>query len=403
MTAPPEARTSRRVVISTLGIVMLAAAVAQGFGRFTFGVVLPAVREDLLDGSNTLAGLLGTANTFAYLAGALVVGSLAARLGPLGWMRLGLVLSVSGIGLAVIAPNGLVLAIALVSMGLGGAAIWIPSPGLATSVVSVARRGLAVGMMGAGVGLGIVFAGQLNNVVVSQGGSWRGVYGIEALLGLIALGLVFLVLRPRSVGISRRGGFGGFGVLSTMDGWKPLTVCYAIFGFGYLLVIAFLVARLEDDAGYSSGGASAVFATLGACTVFGGVAVGRVSDVVGRRRALVGGYVGFAASTLLLLTDDLLWVTVGAVGCGVLFAGLPTVIAAYIIDRTDATSYGPSYAAATFAFGVTQVAAPQVGGAIADWQGSFTMVFLLSAAVMSTGSLVALALPRDHDHAASLA
>ena len=75
---------------------------------------------------------------------------------------------------------------------------------------------------------------------------------------------------------------------------------------------------------------------------------------------------------------------------------IPTVIAAHIIDHTDLSSYGPSYAAATFAFGLAQVASPQAGGAIADWRGSFTLVFILSAAIMFTGSLIATRLPQDH-------
>ena len=87
----------RRVTIATFAVVMLAAAVAQGFGRFTYSVVLPDVREDLLDGSNTFAGLLGTANTFAYLAGALLVGSLARHIRPAGWLRIGIICSASGI------------------------------------------------------------------------------------------------------------------------------------------------------------------------------------------------------------------------------------------------------------------------------------------------------------------
>ena len=52
------------------------------------------------------------------------------------------------------------------------------------------------------------------------------------------------------------------------------------------------------------------------------------------------------------------------------------------MDRTDAATYGPSYAAATFAFGVAQVSSPQIGGFIADWRGSFTLVFVMSAVVM---------------------
>jgi len=397
---PPK---SRRAVVTMLGIIMLAAAVAQAFGRFTFGVLLPDIREDLLDGSNTLAGLLGTANTFAYLTGALVLGSSASLLSPVNWVRLGLVLSVSGISLAVVAPTGAILALALVLMGLGGAAIWIPSPGLAVSVLSPQRRGLGAGMMGSGIGIGLVFSGQLNNIVSDQGRTWRTVYGVESLIGVAALLLALLVLSSPTKSNPMRGGFGGFGVLSRMNGWKPLTLCYAVFGFGYLLVIAFLVARLTDDNNYSAGRASTVFAILGACTVFGGMGWGRLSDVIGRRAALIAGYIGFSSGTLLLATGNSTLTIVGAVMCGVLFGGIPTVITAYIIDRTDPTSYGPSYAAATFAFGVAQVASPQVGGILADWQGSFTGVFLLSAAVMATGSLAAMALPRDHHVAGSVA
>lgn len=392
----PDTPPRRATIIATLAVVMLAAAVAQGYGRFTYGVVLPDVREDLLDGSNTLAGLLGTGNTFAYLAGALLVGSLGRHIRPAGWLRLGIVLSTGGIAGAVFAPNGFVLGLCLLAMGLGGAAIWIPSPGIATTVVSPRWRGLAVGMMGAGVGVGIVSTGQFGNLVGDDTDAWRSVYGIELVIALVALVLVYVVLRHHRGELSASGGFGGFGVLSRVEGWRPITLCYTVYGFGYLLVVAFLVARLEDDSGWSSGRASAMFTILGACTLVGGIGAGRVSDWAGRRRTLMVGYATFSVSALLILTGDTLWVIVGVLGTGLLFSGLPTVIAAYIIDRTDETTYGPSYAAATFAFGIAQVMAPQAGGAIADWRGSFTAVFVLSAVVMGTGSLIAAALPRDH-------
>lgn len=379
--------------------VALGAAVAQGFGRFTYGVVLPEVRDDLLSGSNTLAGLLGTANTFAYLAGALLVAAAANRMAPVTMVRSGLVLSVSGLGLASLAPNGIVLGVALVLMGLGGAAIWIPSPGLATAAVSDKWRGVAVGLMGSGVGIGIVFSGQLHARVVDAGRSWQTVYAVETGLGLVTIVLAAWALGRRGAAKPTgpaRSGFGGFGVLSKMTAWKPVTICYALYGFGYLLVVAFLVARLTDDSGFTDGEAGTMFTLLGACVIVGGVAFGRVSDRVGRRRALALGFGSYAASTLLILVGDPLPVALGVIGVGINFSGTPTVIAAYIVDQTDTTTYGPSYAAATFAFGVAQVSAPQVGGALADWRGSFTAVFVLSAMVMSIGAVVALQLPPDH-------
>ena len=102
----------------------------------------------------------------------------------------------------------------------------------------------------------------------------------------------------------------------------------------------------------------------------------------------------WAIAVGLILTGRLAPVIVGAVMTGFLFGGIPSVIAAYLVDRTDGTTYGPSYAAATFAFGMAQVSSPQLGGLIADWRGSFTLVFAISAVVMASGGVVAAALPR---------
>ena len=35
--------------------------------------------------------------------------------------------------------------------------------------------------------------------------------------------------------------------IRTLEGWRPITLCYFIYGFGYLLILAFLTARLQDD------------------------------------------------------------------------------------------------------------------------------------------------------------
>lgn len=393
MTTPSVPTPTRAVVLTTFGTIMLAAAVAQGFGRFTFGVVLPDVREDLLGGSNTLGGFVATANTFAYLIGALLVGSLSAKVSPVNSVRIGLVFSVGGLATASVAPNAAVLTVAMISMGLGGAAIWIPSPGIASTVVATHLRGLAVGLTGAGVGLGIIFSGQLNGRVVAGGGNWRDVYTVHTAIGLAAIVLVFAILRDRS-GTQPSGGFGGFAVLRTLEGWKPITGCYFIYGFGYLLILAFLTSRLQDDSGFSESTASTIFAITGGCTIFGGVTLGRISDLIGRRRTLMYTFPLWSIAVGLILTGELAIVIVGAVIVGFLFGGIPSVIAAYLVDRTDAATYGPSYAAATFAFGVAQVSSPQIGGLIADWRGSFTLVFVVSAAAMTCGALFAWALPR---------
>lgn len=388
--------------VVVLAVVMGAACVAQAFGRFTYGVVLPDVRDDLL-GSNRTAGLVGTMNVAAYLAGTLAVAAASTRVRPVRLVQIGLCLSTGGLLLASRAGSGAALGAAVVVMGLGGAAIWIPSPRLAAAALPPHRRGLAAGLVGAGIGVGIVFAGRLAEVLRDGGGdgSWRDLYAVEGVIGVVVLVATLVVLRddaphPAASGVPAAGGFAGFGALRRIDGWLQLTLAYASFGFMYLLVLAFFVARLEDDAGFSSGSASAMFSVVGVATVFGGVVLGPLSDRFGRRSTLVGSFVTFCVSTLAILTGDQPLVLLGAVGVGVSFSGAPAVIAAYVVDVTDAATYGPVYSAATLAFGVAQMAAPQVGGLLADWTGSFTSVFLLSAAVAVAGAALASRLPATH-------
>ena len=70
---PSPSRTSwiRSGWITVL-VIALAAAVAQAFGRFSYGVLLPAIRDDM-GITNTLAGFIGAANVGAYLIGTLMV------------------------------------------------------------------------------------------------------------------------------------------------------------------------------------------------------------------------------------------------------------------------------------------------------------------------------------------
>jgi MFS family permease len=386
-------------------LVMAGACVAQAFGRFTYGVILPAVRDDLLGSSNGSAGFLGTVNVAAYFVGTIVVATVSARLTLVRLIRVGLCLSTSGLLLASFAGNAAALGAGLVLMGLGGAAIWIPSPRVASAALPPHRRGVASGLVGMGIGLGIVFAGQLSDAMRHGRGddSWRAVYRIEGFIGCGVLVAAFVFLRHReapTVGrpveaspVIARSGFAGFGALRRIDGWLPLTAAYAAFGFMYLLVFAFFVARLEDDSGFTADRASSMFSVVGVAAVFGGVLLGALSDRFGRRRTLAASFVAFGLSGLGVLIGRQPWVFVAAIGVGLSFAGLPGIIAAYVVDATDAVTYGPAYSAATLAFGAAQAAAPQIGGLIADWQDSFTMVFVLSATIAAIGAVLSSKLP----------
>ena len=395
---PPRAAERTWIVIV---LVMASACVAQAFGRFTWGVVLPSARDDVLDGSNTVAGFFGTLNVTAYLLGTLAVSWAASRVTLVGLMRIGLTISTGALGLAAVAPNGPVLGLALFAMGLGGAVIWIPAPAISARALPPDRAGLAVGLIGSGIGIGLVFAGQLSAWLDRRGGDpddlWQTMYRVEFLVAIVVLVGAFLLLHSQGDRPSVAGGFGGIAALRTVRAWIPATVAYAAFGFAYILVLGFLVARLEDDSGFSPGEAAAMFSVVGASTVFGGMVLGPLSDRVGRRLTVTTAFTCFGLCALLVLTGRQPWVFVASIGIGLMFSGMPALIIAHVVDHTDADTYGPAFSAATLAFGATQMISPQIGGAIADALGSFTWVFVLSAVVSFVGAGFAGRLPAQRE------
>ncbi len=396
-TPTTERDTSRsESVWLVIPLIMASACVAQAFGRFTWGVVLPGARDDLLGGSNTLAGLFGTLNVTAYLVGTLAVSWAASHMSLVGLIRTGMVISTSALGLAAIAPSGPMLAIALTAMGFGGAVIWIPAPAISARTLPPNRAGMAVGLVGSGIGIGIVFAGQMAKYLEGRSDGdeiWQTLYRIEFSIAVVVLIGIFVFLRSKGDRPGTAGGFGGISALKTVVAWVPVTIAYAAFGFAYILVLGFLVARLTDDAGFSTSEAAAMFSLIGVGAAFGGMALGPLSDKIGRRTTLTSAFTLFGLCGLLVLTGKQPWVLIASLGIGLMFSGMPALIIAHVVDNTDQDTYGPAFSAATLAFGATQMISPQIGGAIADATGSFTWVFVLSAGVAFIGAAFASRLP----------
>ena len=381
---------------TTVILIALAAAVGQAFGRFGYGVLLPAVRDDL-GISNTLAGLVGAANVGAYLLGTLMVAWATSRFLLINVMRVGLAFATLGLLIASLAGSPWVLAAGLFVAGIGGAFLWIPAPVIAADALPAHRRPLAVGLMSSGIGVGVMFVSILSGILrpIEGDSAWSSVYEIQFFIAVGVLTAVLLLVRHQQAAPSGGAGFGGFIALQRMPGWLPHIIAYSTFGFMYLLILGFLTTRLEDDGIWSSVDAAFAFTLVGFTMIFGGPTFVIIAQRIGVRLTLALAFALWPIFVGVILTGYELPVLAACVGIGFLFGAIPTLMTLYVVENTTAQDYGPSFAAATLAFGFAQTISPPIGGFIADLTGSFTFVFLLAAFMSIIGLFAALRLPRQ--------
>ena len=374
-------------------LVMAATAISQGFARFTFAFVLPAMKEDLL-GSYGAAGLLGAANLGAYTAAVLVITARPPRADPSNVIKVGLAGSCAGLVLMTVATAPWMLLVGMCVLGACGALIWLPASGIVAATAPEERRGLAYGLMIMGVGLGITLSGLLTGAVQALRGedAWREVWAAVTVIALLVLLTVGVWLRPVSAAPltvpirSWRALRGEFPVARTC--W-----CYGFYGIGFSIFVNYLIAALRD-AGLSSAEANRAYSLLGLASIVSAVLVGRISDHWHRSRTLGGAIVvtGLCAAATTVITGTL-QLTIVVVLFGLVMTGIGSVLAAYLSDELPAAEVTTVLGAATLALGAAQFVAPPLGGWLADASGSFTASYLVAGLASVLGGVLAWTLP----------
>lgn len=370
---------SRRTWLSLI-FVALASMVAQGFGRFTFPVLLKAIENEML-GSYTLAGLLSNVPLIAYLIGTAIVSVASTRIEAARLVKIGVSMSFAGLASMAFAPSVWVLCLGLFVAGFGAAAVWVPAPGIAAALVGAKRGGMAIGLVGSGIGTGILVAGPLTNsvrAVTNDEGAWRPVYGIQAGVAIFVLVGLFAVLRAGAK--SEVGEKVAISVLTTVPNWKWILASFAVFGIAYSLYFYFLPTQLLSN-GWSAQSSTLVFSLLGLSSIFGGVVFGRISDHYSRRLTMGSGFILMSTAPILSLSEIKPLVIVGAVSFGLCVAGVPTTIGAMLSDSLSGRSFATAFGTITLGFGIAQLIGPPFAGWVGDQTGSFAIPFMVASAL----------------------
>ena len=107
-----------------IGGLALGPAVTNGFARFAYGQILPAMRDDL-GWSYAEAGWLNTANAIGYLLGALLALALIGRVGARRLFIFGMALTTASLIASALTRDLWALSAWRIAAGVGGAPVFI--------------------------------------------------------------------------------------------------------------------------------------------------------------------------------------------------------------------------------------------------------------------------------------
>jgi predicted MFS family arabinose efflux permease len=370
---------------------LAALAIAMGVGRFAFTPILPMMQADA--GLSVAAGgWLAAANYAGYLAGAL--SAIALRLGAATAIRGGLAaigLTTLGMGLA----EDFVIWVALRALA-GVASAWVlisVSAWCLQRLAALRAPGLG-GTVFAGVGTGIAAAGAVCLALMYMAASAAQAWLVLGVLSLVFAAAVWPVVDDGDVpGDAPLPGARG---LDWTRESTRLVLCYAAFGFGYIIPATFLPAMAKQAIadplvfGWS-------WPVFGAAAAASTIAAAGLSRIVGNRRL-------WSLSHLVMAFGVAIPVVVPGIG-GIMAAALlvgGTFVVATMAGMQEARRVAGEraralMAAMTSAFALGQIAGPLAVSAVARTDGGFGSALLCAAALLAASGFALL--PRGPESA----
>lgn len=369
----------------------LGPAVSNGFARFAYGLILPAMQTDL-SWTYTQAGWINTANAIGYLLGALFALATIQRFGARTLFMGGMVLTVVTLTLSGLTRDFWLLSTWRVLAGIGGAPVFIAGAALASAQFreTPARNTMAIAAYFGGGGVGMLVSGLALPTLLDRFGaeSWQSAWLVLGLASSMAAVFSLACVRKASDPIRPSEPEPGAKSLP-VRAMLPELSGYTLFAVGHIVYLTFLVAWMTAD------GADALLVS----TVWGLMSLMVIVSPF-LWRPVMAAYAGGmpqALSCVVIGTAMLLPLFVDGVAALLISAALfgsavfmpPASITSFSRMNLPPELWGRSIALFTVLFSIGQTIGPIAAGAIGDATGAVAnglfaaAVVLLSAAAIS--------------------
>jgi len=368
---------------------------------WSFGVFFKPLQYEF-GWSRTLVSSGYTTFLLGFAVGVIGAGRLVDRYSPRPILAVAAVLA--GLGVALCSQIQTIhhLRIFLCIAGLGGGATWsVPSSTVQRWFRHRDKSGLALGVVVSGVGVGaLTFAPLINHWIYSY--SWREAYLFVGIIYFVSVALSSIVIKrsPAEPAGAEPGMESGTGpspipwttrtaVRSLSFVSIALAVCVGILAFQ---VICVHIVPHAIDVGISSTASAAALGLMGGFSVPGRLISGVLADRIGWQRTLAVALFGMAAALVSLLFLRTPWMLYCFVFLFGLCHGARVVAQVGIIGQFfGVVSLGELIGITTATGQLVGAAAPYAAGFIFDSTGSYSIAFVVLAALLAgTGFFAAL-------------
>lgn len=368
------------------------AAVSLGITRFAYGLLLPAMRQDLL-WSYTLAGAMNTVNAAGYLLGALLTPWALRRWDPVLLLSRGALAATVFMALSGFFTDAAVLLVQRFLAGLASASVFVAGGLLAARLGArdPQRAGWLLGVYYGGTGLGITVSALLVpwalEFFAAQPHGWRYAWWLMAAVCL--LGSLVLLWPARQLA---DGAPAGLQTQRNPVVLRPLVyglAGYGMFGVGYIGYMTFVVALLRAE-GNSTQSIVVFYAALGVAVMASSRVWARLLDREkgGRAMALLNALLGIA-TVLPAVSDNFAVLMFSGIVFGGVFLSIVASSTALVRHNLPQAQWATGISAFTVVFAAGQIAGPTMVGWIADGEGGLARGLLVSAFALWVGAVLA--------------
>ena len=391
-------------VLIAVAFVTMALAVTS---RTAFSLLMPPLVEEF----GWERGLAAGAFSFGFLVSAIlspIVGRVVDRYGPRVVIETGVLLLATGLLLAPAIRTAWHLYATLgVLVGGGANLMSFTAHSLFLPNWFVRRRALAIGIAFSGVGVGALLLLPWLQAIITREG-WRASCWAMGLLVLVVLAPINVLVRhrPQDLGLlpdgasPATGADGGRARSNVVDpAWAATqwTLARAVRTGRYwwialsffCVLVAWYAVQVHQtkylvEVGFSPMVAAWALGTVSAVAVPGQIALGALSDRIGREWIWSAACGGFAVcyGALIALergpSTEILWLMV--LSQGFLGYALTSVMGPIVMEIFEGPHYGTIFGTLTVALIGGGAAGPWITGVIHDATGSYRMAFVLAMA-----------------------